>query len=124
MRLFHGGAPGLRVGAALLPSGVTGAASLRQYAAGLGADPDFCRTDRVYATTDRSAARAYAAFHPDGALYEVELLGAVEPDPDCFVEGLSWMAPAGRVVAVVDPVVLFRSRPARAWLRMLEGPGR
>lgn len=108
MILFHGGVPGLRAGDVLLPASQTGVSALA---------PSL--PDRVYGVTDRQVARGYAALRPDGGLYRVELLGEVEPDPDCLVDGASWMAPSARVLSVVDPVVLMRSRPLAAWLRMV-----
>jgi hypothetical protein len=73
----------------------------------------------VYLTTDRQVAKAYAAFYPDGALYSVVPESPVDPDPDCREPGLSWQCPRAVVAAVVDPVVLFRSRTPERWLRML-----
>ncbi|MCC9686932.1 hypothetical protein [Streptomyces sp. MNU103] len=71
-------------------------------------------------TVGRDVARVFAAMFPDGALYRVEPVGELVADPDCLVAGASWEVPAARVAAVVDPVVLLRSRPVEAWLRLLE----
>lgn len=121
-RLWHGGKPGLTVGDMVLPSSVTGVEpATLGVAERLGGDAETVRRDRVYVTSDRQVATAYAAMFPNGALYEVEPVGTVEPDPDCLVEGLSWRAPAARVVRVVDPVVWLSSKPARRWLRMANG---
>jgi hypothetical protein len=57
----------------------------------------------------------------DGALYSVVPESPVDPDPDCREPGLSWHCPRAIVLAVVDPVVLFRSRTPERWLRMLAG---
>jgi hypothetical protein len=120
MRYFHGGLPGLEPGDQLLPPDATGTDHrLSSYAAILGGPVYAQRTDVVYLTTDRQVARAYAAFYPDGALYQVMPASPVDPDPDCYVPGLSWQCPMGVVVAVVDPVVLFRQRTSERWLRML-----
>lgn len=93
MRYYHGGAPGLR--GKLLPPDETGAPSLSAYDS-----RQFCRMDRVYLTTDPHAALIYAASHPSGTgvVYEVEPIGEVEPDPDCNEPGLSFMAPAARII--------------------------
>ncbi|MET8609721.1 hypothetical protein [Streptomyces misionensis] len=119
-RLFHGGVPGLRPGDHVLPPIVTGVErTLTSTAQALGASPEHARRDRVYVTIGRDVARVYAAFKPDGALYEVQA-GTLDADPDCAVPGVSFACPAAVVVRVVDPVVLFRDRPFDAWLRMLD----
>ncbi|MET9819621.1 hypothetical protein [Streptomyces sp. NPDC006355] len=117
MRYFHGGVPGLVRGDLLLPPVVTGVE--RTLTADVLAMGGQARRDRVYVTTGREVARVYAALRPDGALYEVEPVGELEADPDCQVAGVSYECPAARVVRVVDPVVLLRSRPFEAWLRKL-----
>lgn len=118
VRYFHGGIPGLRPGDLILPPATTGTArTLAEYAEQLGGD--HVRRDRVYLATGRDVARAYAAFYPDGALYTVEPVGELEPDPDCYVPGLSWQCASATVLTVVDPVVLFRSRTPERWLRMV-----
>lgn len=117
---FHGGYPGLKPGALILPPDSTSTEHrLSAVSAELGADTHATRTDVVYVTTGRDVARAYAAFYPDGALYRVEPQGESEPDPDCTEPGLSWQCTAAVVVAVVDPVVLFRTRTPERWIRML-----
>lgn len=118
MRYFHGGIPGLKPGDLLLPPDTTGTErTLTTYGEQLGSNA--VRRDRVYVTTGRDVARVYAAFHPDGALYEVEPDGDTTPDPDCTVPGVSWECPAARVLRVVDPVVLLRGRSVDAWVRQL-----
>lgn len=121
MTYFHGGYPGLKPGHLLLPPDETGTEHrLSVAAAELGGPAHATRTDVVYVATDRNVARAYAAFYPDGALYRVEPIGRPpEPDPDCEIPGLSWQCSAAAVVAVVDPVVLFRARTPERWLRLL-----
>ncbi|MEV6738621.1 hypothetical protein AB0N14_17500 [Streptomyces sp. NPDC051104] len=119
-RLFHRGVPGLRPGALVLPPVVTGVErTLTGTAQALGASPEHARGDRVYVTIGRDVARVYAAFKPDGSLYEVHTDGVLEADPDCTVPGVSFACTAAVVVRVVDPVVLFRDRPFDAWVRML-----
>ncbi|MCI0386193.1 hypothetical protein [Streptomyces sp. CNQ085] len=122
MTYFHGGYPGLKPGDWLLPPDATGTDHrLSSYAAVLGGPAHATRTDVVYLATDRQVARVYAAFYPDGALYMATPESPVDPDPDCNVPGLSWQCPRAVVVAVIDPVVLFRSRTPERWLRMLAG---
>lgn len=123
MRYFHGGYPGLQPGDLLLPPDETGTEHrLSSYAAALDGPAHARRTDRVYLTTDRQIARAYAAFYRDGALYEVGPAGPLEPDPDCTTPGLSWQCEAATVLVVVDPAVLFRDRRPERWIRMLTPP--
>ena len=118
MRLFHGGVPGLKPGSLLLPPATTGTArTLADYSEELGAA--HVRRDRVYLTTGRDVAKVYAAFYPDGALYEVQPDGELAPDEDCLVPGVSFECPAARVLRVIDPVVLLRARSVDAWLRQL-----
>jgi len=101
MPYFHGGHPGLKPGALILPPDQTGTNHrLSAVSAELGAPAHAIRTDVVYVTTGRDVARAYAAFYPDGALYRVQPHGQLEPDPDCAEPGLSWQCPAAEVVAV------------------------
>ncbi|MFD4968900.1 hypothetical protein [Streptomyces sp. NPDC058424] len=119
MRFFHGGVPGLKPGDLVLPPDTTGTERrLSIEAAALGGGPHATRTDVVYVTTGRDVARAFAAFYPDGALYAVAPRGELEPDPDCYVPGLSWQCEAAEVLTVVDPVVLARTRTPERWIRM------
>ncbi|MFI1165589.1 hypothetical protein ACH4UM_18735 [Streptomyces sp. NPDC020801] len=119
VRYFHGGIPDLKPGNLVLPPDITGTSrTLAEYSEQL-ADSDHVRRDRVYITTGRDVAKVYAAFYPDGALYEVEPDGETVPDPDCSVPGVSFECPAARVLRVIDPVVLLRARPVNAWVRQL-----
>ncbi|WP_043180288.1 hypothetical protein [Streptomyces sp. NRRL F-5123] len=121
MTYFHGGIPGLTAGDWILPPDQTGTTrTLSAIAAEHGGPAYATRTDIVYVTTGRDVARSFAAYYPDGALYRVEPDGALEPDPDSGIPGLSWQCPRAQVVAVVDPVVLFRTRTPERWLRMLQ----
>lgn len=120
-RYFHGGVPGLRPDDFVFPPVTTGTdRTLTQYAQELGTSAEHARTDHVYVTTGRDVARVYAAFYPDGALYEVLPVGDMTADPDCSVDGASWSCPAAVVVGVVDPVVLLRDRSIESWLRLLD----
>jgi hypothetical protein len=103
-RFYHGGVRRLHRGGLILPSSRTGAFSTADYGAA-----DVCRRDRVYVCTDLQAARAYAAMYAKGPgdigrgdVYEVEPLGTLAPDPDCYVPGLSWEVPMARVLRVVE----------------------
>jgi hypothetical protein len=120
LRYWHGGAPGLNPGDKLLPPDLTGTShTLSAYVTDADNAPHAQRRDLVYVTTSKAVARAYAAFYLDGALYEVAPADPIEPDPDCYEPGLSWQCPAATVTAIVDPIVLFRTRPVGAWLRIL-----
>lgn len=107
-KYFHGGVPGLKVGAAILPSGETGASSLASYGG-------ISRPDRVYVCTLEAGARLYAAGHPSGrgAVYEVRPEGELEADPDCNLPGLSWQCPRAVVVRVVPFSASARARTLR-----------
>lgn len=120
MTYFHGGYPGLKPGDLIQPPDITGTEHrLSAIAAEHGGPAYSTRTDVVYVATARDVARAFAALYPDGALYRVEPVGKLEPDPDSGIPGLSWQCPAAEVVAVVDAAVLFRTRRAERWIRML-----
>ena len=109
MTFFHGGAPGLRVGWWILPPSVTGAKTSEDYAtypAGV------YRNDQVYLVTEPDQARAFAALCKAGAVgqgakarggdvYRVIPALLVSLDPGCQSEGLSWCAPAARIVGIV-----------------------
>ncbi|MDX3575932.1 hypothetical protein [Streptomyces sp. FL07-04A] len=119
-RYFHGGYPGLKPGDLILPPDQTGTEHrLSATSAELGAPAHATRTDVVYLTTGRDIAKVYAAFYPDGALYEVQPDGDLHPDPDCTVPGVSYQAPAARILRVTDPAVLLRTRTVDAWIRLL-----
>ncbi|WNI19140.1 hypothetical protein [Actinacidiphila sp. ITFR-21] len=122
MAYFHGGIPGLRRGDRILPPDATGTEHrLSAHAEELGAFGHATRTDVVYLATERQVARAYAAGYPDGALYQVQPDGEVEPDPDCLAPGVAWQCTGATVVAVIDPVVLLRTYTFARFLRMLDG---
>ena len=109
---FHGGVPGLRPGALILPPTVTGAGSTADY---LDAGTEVAeaarrvyRPDRVYLTTDVEVARMWAGLHPSGTdrrggdVYRVEPVGKVEPDPDYRGgDGASVCCPSARVSGIV-----------------------
>jgi hypothetical protein len=78
----------------ILPAAQTGAERLVTDDATGVYDPN-----RIYITTDRTAAVMYAAMHPSnrGMVYEVDPVDPVE-DPDCSEPGLSFSALRARVI--------------------------
>ena len=114
-RLWHGDAPGRAVGDQLAPPArpVFGATRLHQ-STGQGQRDITHRLDRVYVTTDRHLALAYAStWSPDGrrsrggSLYLVES-DELEPDEDLLsLPGVSFQTRSARVVAVAKARVRF-----------------
>lgn len=83
---YHGGPKRLRVGWRILPPSQTGAKCASDYGAAHVHNPH-----RVYVTTELMAAAMYAAMTPrGGAIFRVEPIGDLEPDPDCSEPGLSF----------------------------------
>lgn len=109
-RYFHGGIPGLKIGDELLPANAIGdKPSLTTLV------PGKARTDRVYLTTDRFCAEAYAAMYPGGgAIYLAEPIGPTAGDPDAPT--LSIMSESARVVGIWDSKVRFNPEKALAIL--------
>ncbi|WIE70366.1 hypothetical protein [Curtobacterium sp. MCLR17_054] len=110
---WHGGAPGRAVGDELLSRDDAARLLTTPTTHGLqaGYALGVTRPDRVYFTSDRNFARAYASRHQvvdqttgivyeRGSLYRVEPIGAVEEDQDFSGTGVSWSAPKARIVAV------------------------
>lgn len=114
---FHGGVSGLQAGDFILPPDLTGTEQrLSAFAA-----PDAThgrRTDRVYVTPAQDVARFFAAVYPDGAVYRVEPVGELEPDPDAPDDG--YMCEQGQVVEVVRERVVFEHRTFDSWIRLLK----
>jgi hypothetical protein len=120
MILWHGGRAGLKVGDELLPPSRTGLKwTSRTINESEGLEDPFYREDRVYATSDRSLAHAYAGYwtrEPNrpghGSLYLVEFDDdSIEDDEDFpSSSGLSYQAPSGRIIAVEQPSVGWQSR--------------
>ncbi|MDN3905783.1 hypothetical protein [Arthrobacter sp. YD2] len=110
--LFHGGAPGLEDGGAILPPDITGIASATlQATLESGLTEIAQRSDRVYMTSDIKLARAYAAMWTDpvtgaqrggGSVYQVEVVdGSLEPDEDLLsLAGLSYQAKTAMILRV------------------------
>lgn len=121
-RYFHGGAPGLRAGDLITPRPPDDQRHLvdgcpvceaRRRGERLDYDRDH-RFDRVYVTTNRLIARGFAGGYPNGALYQVEPLGELEPDPE---HEENFAVPAARVVVKLDGYVILRRGEARRLLR-------
>jgi len=117
--LFHGGCPGLKVGDLILPADRVDTDSVS------GSQGAPYRTDRVYVTSDVLVARSYAGVYASpkalrdqlggklpsfrelsyGDVYEVEPLGALEPDLDYETPNLSFQTTHARVLTVVETAV-------------------
>ena len=95
-RFFHGGNGGLRIGEYILPASVTGAESASDFANMRGLH----RKDRCYVTTAIDAAQLFASAAKDPVVYEVELEGNLEDDPDCKTAGHSYACEKAKIIAV------------------------
>lgn len=118
---WHGGAPGLVAGDRLLPR-VSQRALSTYEAAQVPYDPE-----RVYVTTDRQLARAFAASLGGGragSLYNVRPEEPLVPDPDYpFVPPPSFMTASAVVVRVVEPEVrMTEAEEVRATARWTTWP--
>lgn len=123
---FHGGVPGLRLGDLIEPGhdrkaheGCPWCEARARGEAFQGIDPLAGEPDRVYFTTNRLYAKHYASLWGYGDLYRVEPVGEVLPSREDAIE--SFTAPALRVAAVLDRMVLLtmseRRRLFREWGR-------
>ena len=109
---YHGGVPGLPLGAQLLPASTTGAKSLKQvaeeHAAEMHKPLDHLRDDVVFLTTDINAAMVYAAGYPNergGWIYIAEPAEPVERDADYLLDdGGSIQCPSATVTRVMGPL--------------------
>lgn len=121
-RLYHGGAPGVRVGGLIEPGharkhhpGCPWCEARAQGGAHLGLDGPSRHQDRVYATTSRLYAKHYASLYGRGDLYRVEVVGDVSRSlEDSFP---TWAAASLRVIAVIDRAVLLTDRERRRLFR-------
>lgn len=128
LRLWHGGAPGRAKGDLVLPPVRTGLSfTRRQMAIESGQSQIGQRLDRVYVTTDRQLAEAYASLWSldgvrsgGGSLYQVQAAD-LEPDEDLVsLPGVSFQAPRATVISVYNPYVRYdRKRSARTLARVL-----
>lgn len=115
VRLWHGGAPGRRIGDLILPPDETGlVVTMADQSMAGGFTCIAQRRDRVYATTNREFARTYAGVWLNpitqsfgyGSLYRVEMEDDAEADTDLLsLPGLSFQAPRAKVISVYDAAV-------------------
>ncbi|TVU64850.1 hypothetical protein FQP90_07305 [Paenarthrobacter nitroguajacolicus] len=118
--LFHGGAPGLKVGDRVLPPTETRVKSQALAASlELGFGKIAQQLDKVYMTTDVKLARAYAGMWTDpasasspaggGVVYRVEVEdGTLEADKDLLSSpGVSYQASSAVVVDIQYSYVAF-----------------
>ena len=92
-QFWHGGPRGLK--GWILPSSETGVACTADYGAG-----KVCRRDRVYLTTNRTAAEMFGCMAPSKkvSVYLVEPVGELEKDEDCRDDALSVQATKARIL--------------------------
>lgn len=124
---WHGGVPGLAVGAMLLPPNRvprTGPEALVRHLPNYGEHPG--RPDRVYVTADRELARAFAHRGENrkagtGWVYQVIPVGPVEVDPDYAAYAADHVGVAcsqARIVAIADsPVDMTKVQASAAAAR-------
>lgn len=123
MRLWHGGAPGLRPGDILTGDParrtnlIDGCPVCEARAAGAPLPGDDLDPTKVYIASDREYARVYAAGWPRGDLYVVRPIGPMVPTGDAD-ERPSWAVTAAEVVSVYDRCVTATPKQVRRWLRM------
>lgn len=123
-RLWHGGAPGLRVGDLLLPGnsrriheGCAFCAARENGGTVAGIDPPSAKR-AVYVTSDKGYARYYASLWGYGDLYIVEPVGPAEVSPEDHFP--SWTTEAARVVAVYQRAIQLTWTQRRALFRRWE----
>jgi hypothetical protein len=92
VRLYHGGVPGLRPGARILPPTATDVVSSAN-----GTDQAY-----VYASKSQTEARVYASRYPHGDLYRVELDKPYERDPFKAPGPAKFRARGATVIDVVE----------------------
>lgn len=124
LRLWHGGAPGLRPGDLIEPrpegdtrhliDGCPTCEAMRSH----DRPEDLARPDRVYVTSDRQYERIYAAGYPRGALYRVEAVGEMEETTGVHDPAPSWAVLAARVLAVYDACVTLSPSELRRVRRL------
>ena len=124
MTYYHGGVPGLVLGASILPPSRTGCRdSAKAIVTEYGMDGGHVRDDVVFLGT-LEIAELFAAMYPDvagGWVYEVDPVGLVAPDPDYHGPDPdeSVQCPSAVIVRVVGP--LSREYVAMVRRVMLDG---
>jgi hypothetical protein len=125
-RLYHGGAPGLRVGDVIEPRPpgdeshlLDGCPTCEARRNGEQLAEDDNDPGLVYVTTDRDYARIYAAGYPHGGLYRVEPVGELV-DRSAHDPAPSWGCASARVLAVLDPLVSLSPKRVRSLVRRYE----
>jgi len=133
-RYWHGGRAGLEPGTILIPKSEAelSDADMTHYDLQRGYGMNVTSPERVYFSSNREFARGYAGriqgresetgiVFQHGALYEVEPIGEIEPDPD-FKGGVSWCAPQARIISAEESNVQMdafqvteRLGPFSAW---------
>ncbi|SDT03693.1 Acetyltransferase (GNAT) family protein [Brevibacterium sandarakinum] len=133
---WHAGWPGLEPGTILVGSDEAtglGIDSARYMGQDRDDELDPYDASKVYFSNDIEFARAFATntqiadsptgvVYQRGALYRVEPIGDIEPDPDFQKSDVSWCSPRARIVTVEDPNVMMdaysaaeRIGPHMAW---------
>lgn len=106
--LWHGGVPGLKVGDVIRPASEIGDKSsdpiwrdALKVVDSLTDSRAFSNNRVVYVSLNRGAALEFACVHPSfkGCVYEVEPLGDLHPDPDCY-DGSAWTCASAKVLGV------------------------
>jgi len=113
--LYHGGAPGFRIGDVIEPHETKHIDGCEICAA--RADENH-QPDHVFATPIRIYAKYYASKYIDGSLYLVEPVGACERSEADSIE--TYQAPAFRVVKVSEVAVRLTMSERRHLYRIWE----
>jgi hypothetical protein len=116
---WHGGIRGLKEGDSILPPSATNTEhTLYDYTAAQYKKSKHVDNTKVYVTTSRITAEAFAALYPGGgALYRVEPVGEMEQDPDVSEPGLSFRCSEARVARVYNPLVRMSAKKAYGRLK-------
>ena len=127
--LWHGGAPGRKTGSLILPPSVTGFEETSGFISRSEGHEDISyRDDRVYITTDRRLATAFAAYWSSkvnqiglGWLYAVQAAADdLEPDTDLLSSpGLSFQVPSALVTRVELRQIKWSEKHRSTLLRTL-----
>ena len=121
IRLWHGGAPGLRVGDRLVPDPtrnghlVDGCPVCEARRIGVPLPEDDNNPERVYVTADREYARVFAAGWPLGTLYRVVVDVPLDERSNDAMP--SWAVPEALIVSVYEKCVRLTPRQFRKLTR-------